>query len=164
MMSRFYPVGRCTRGRIIGLLVVISIAKFFADFSAYGRMEFMLNLGFGFEALTDPFNYPAWRVAAEAAFSLILAYMAVGRLHDISRPGWWLAVIVALPYVGEAIGLPAIAFVSLIAWLALIFWSPTIGPNAYGPDPRGWKSREHYDAQQATLHPQPDTSDQPAAK
>lgn len=164
LLRRFFPVGRCTRGRIIGMLVVVSGVTFFADLAAYGQMNFMINLGLSVKALTHPSDYPLWRVAVEAVFGLIVLYMAAGRLHDISRPAWWLAVIVALPYIGEAIGLPAIAFVSLIAWLALIFWSPTVGPNAYGPDPRGWTSREQYDAQQAKLYPQSEGTDQPAAK
>jgi uncharacterized membrane protein YhaH (DUF805 family) len=157
--QRFFPIGRCTRGRIVALLIVGSIGTFAADFAATGRVELMLNLGFRFDALSDPANYAWWRIAAEAVFGLILVYAAVGRLHDISRPGWWLAILLALPFAGETIGLPELAFVSLIGWLALIFWSPTIGPNAYGADPRGWKSREQFETQQAALHRRPDSGD-----
>ncbi|KGB53454.1 putative membrane protein [Sphingopyxis sp. LC81] len=164
LVRRFFPVGRCTRGRLFALLILGSIGTFAADFATTGRVELMLNLGFRFDALSDPASYAWWRVAAEVVFGLVLVYMAVGRLHDIARPGWWLALLVALPYAGEAVGLPELAFVSLILWLALIFWSPTIGPNAYGADPRGWKSREQYDAQQAALNPKPDSDDQPATR
>jgi uncharacterized membrane protein YhaH (DUF805 family) len=161
---RFFPVGRCTRGRLIGVLFLISIAKFLVDLGSRGRIELTFNLGFSFDALSNPASYPLWRVFVEVVVGLIIAYMVVGRLHDISRPGWWLAVIIALPFIGEAIGLPEIAFLSLIIWLALLFWSPTIGPNIYGPDPRGWKSREHYDTQLAELNRPQGTNDQTAAR
>ena len=164
LVRRFFPVGRCTRGRLIAVLFLISIAKIFADLGSHRRIELTFNLGFSFDALSDPASYPLWRVAGEVVISLVLAYMAVGRLHDIARSGWWLAAIVALPFAGEAIGLPEIAFLSLIAWLALLFWSPTIGPNHYGPDPRGWASREHYDAQQASLNPPQSADNQSAAR
>lgn len=159
---RLFPIGRCTRGQILALLVSISILKFFFNFIAFGQVSLTLNLGFGLEALTDPANYPLWYVATEALFGLSLAYLAVGRLHDIARPGWWLAILLALPYAGDLVGLPEIAFVSLIAWLALIFWSPTIGPNIYGADPRGWTSRDHYEAQRAALRQHPPAEDQAA--
>ena len=161
---RLFPVGRCTRGRLIAILILGSVGTMAADYASFGRVELLLNLGFRFEALSNPLDYPLWRVAAEGVFGLVLAYMAVGRLHDISRPGWWLALLVALPFIGDAVGLPEIAFLSLIGWLALLFWSPTIGPNIYGADPRGWKSREQYDAQQAALARRPDSSDQSATR
>lgn len=160
LLRKLFPVGRCTRGRLIALLILGSVGTFAADFASTGRVNLMLNLGFRFDALTAPADYAWWRVAAEAVFGLVLIHMAVGRLHDISRPGWWLALLVALPYAGEAIGLPEIAFVSLIGWLALIFWSPTIGPNRYGADPRGWQSREQFEAQEAKLHQRPGSADQ----
>ncbi len=164
VLRKLFPVGRCTRGRLIAVLILGSVGTIAADYATFGRAELFLNLGFRFDALSDPLNYPLWRVAVEGVFGLLLAYMAVGRLHDISRSGWWLALLVALPFIGDAIGLSEIAFLSLIGWLALVFWSPTIGPNAYGADPRGWKSREQYDAQQAALNQRPDSNDQSAAR
>ena len=167
-MERFrwrpFPIGRCTRGRIIGLLIFISAAKFWADFFAFGRLQLTLNLGFASNALSNPSDYPPWYVAAEAAFALALAYMAVGRLHDISRSGWWLALIASIAYAADPIGLPALALLSLPLWLALIFWPPAVGPNRYGADPRGWQSRDHYEAQRAALRPLPQDGDQAAER
>ena len=136
---------------MLACLILGSVGFIFADLQLSGRLRLTLDLGFQWRALRDIANAPLWRIAAEVVYDLVLIYLAVGRLHDISRSGWWLAALAALPFAGLAIGLPEIGAVTIIGWLALVFWPGTIGPNAYGGDPRGWKSREQYEAQKAAL-------------
>jgi uncharacterized membrane protein YhaH (DUF805 family) len=48
--------------------------------------------------------------------------VAVRRLHDIDKSGWWLLI----------------GFVPVIGWLVFIYWACTkglLGPNRFGPDP-----------------------------
>lgn len=66
--------------------------------------------------------------AVSTLFSLavLLPHLAVGarRLHDIDRSGWWLLV----------------GFVPLVGWIVLLVFfvqDGTVGPNRYGPDPKG---------------------------
>jgi len=49
--------------------------------------------------------------------------VAVRRLHDIGRSGWWLLL----------------CFIPIIGWLVLLFWyvsKGTDGNNRFGPDPK----------------------------
>lgn len=50
--------------------------------------------------------------------------VAVRRLHDTNRSGWW--ILIAL--------VPLVGIVLLIIWYAA---EGTKGPNTYGPDPKG---------------------------
>ena len=59
-----------------------------------------------------------------AALALLLPSLAVAvrRLHDIDRSGWWVLLW----------------FIPIIGWIVLIIWhctSGTPGPNRFGPDP-----------------------------
>ncbi len=48
--------------------------------------------------------------------------VAVRRLHDVDKSGWWLLV----------------GFIPVIGWLLLFIWvctKGTLGPNRFGPDP-----------------------------
>jgi uncharacterized membrane protein YhaH (DUF805 family) len=152
MTSRSHAgIGRYGRGTILLLLLVGSIGFNAVDFMVFQRLSLMLNVGFRFDALGNPAAVPAWRSAAEAAFNIILLVVAIGRLHDADKSGWWLLGLVALPIVALLIGAPSIALVALVGWIALLFWPGTIGPNRFGADRSGWASREQYDAQKATL-------------
>lgn len=69
-------------------------------------------------------SQPGWPAAIWAAFALLgLALLAVARLHDRGRSGWWLASAL-LPVLGAA----------WLAWeLALRRGNPHA--NLHGPDP-----------------------------
>lgn len=61
-----------------------------------------------------------------AVFSLLTLLpgiaVAVRRLHDIDRSGWWMLLV----------------FVPLIGWIVLLVWACTLGtagPNRFGTDP-----------------------------
>jgi uncharacterized membrane protein YhaH (DUF805 family) len=98
-----------------------------------------------------------WRIAVEAVYTLALLQIAVARFHDCDRRGWWVLSFVAFalsapwagywhPWIGTALG-----YFALPGWAALLAWPGTIGPNRFGPDPRGWASAEHFDRQSAAL-------------
>lgn len=60
------------------------------------------------------------------AFSLAVLLpgiaVAVRRLHDIDRSGWWVLI----------------ALVPLIGWLVMLYWTVqrgTVGANRFGPEP-----------------------------
>ncbi len=63
-------------------------------------------------------------VGALTDLALILPGLAVAvrRLHDIDKSGWWLLI----------------GLVPVIGWLFVIIWACTkgsLGPNRFGPDP-----------------------------
>jgi uncharacterized membrane protein YhaH (DUF805 family) len=79
------------------------------------------------------------------ADNLIFLWLAARRFQDQDRPGWLalapsafllLVFFVSLP--------PLLLLLLLIGFIVALFLPPTIGPNRYGPDPRGWRSPEHY--------------------
>ncbi|MGB7102227.1 MAG: DUF805 domain-containing protein, partial [Xanthobacteraceae bacterium] len=50
--------------------------------------------------------------------------VAIRRLHDLDRTGWWIFI----------------SLIPIIGWIILIIWyctRGTIGPNRFGPDPLG---------------------------
>jgi uncharacterized membrane protein YhaH (DUF805 family) len=74
---------------------------------------------------------------------LPLPALAVRRLHDQDKAGWW-ALLLVLPTAiarlsGKGVlGTPTLIVLEAIylGGLVLLFWKPTDGPNRYGPDPR----------------------------
>lgn len=144
-------IGRYGRGTILLWLVLGSIGFNVLDFIVFKHLSLMINVGFRFDALSNYASVPVWRTAAEIAFDIALLVIAIGRLHDVERSAWWLAALVMIPLFAALIDVPAIAFLALVGWVALLFWPGTIGPNRYGPDPLGWGSREQFDAQKRAL-------------
>ena len=57
-----------------------------------------------------------------AAF--VSASISAQRLHDMNQSGW-MQLLGGIPYVGFLVGL----------WM--LFTPGTVGPNRYGPDPKG---------------------------
>jgi uncharacterized membrane protein YhaH (DUF805 family) len=84
-------------------------------------------------------------------------FVAIKRLHDRDKSGWWLLLFYIAPSVlfglgavawvigiaGESSGAGGIAFVFFAAGFAISVWAfielgclrGTVGPNPYGPDP-----------------------------
>lgn len=91
----------------------------------------------------EPIAITALRVGSDA----LLAWFVIRRIRDTGHPGRWALGLPALPLVLGEFG----ALLSLIGLLGLFFVPGTIGPNAFGPDPRGWTSRAHYEEQQRRL-------------
>jgi uncharacterized membrane protein YhaH (DUF805 family) len=78
--------------------------------------------------------------------------VAVKRLHDRDKSGWWVLLFYAVPdalYAGGAVtggasvaaGLAGAA-ITIWAFVELGFLAGTEGPNAYGPDPHAWVAGE----------------------
>jgi uncharacterized membrane protein YhaH (DUF805 family) len=76
---------------------------------------------------------------------LVFFWLAVRRFHDQDRPGW-LALAPALILASDLLFPvpPLVALLVLVGFLVALLLPPTVGPNRYGPDPRGWRSPEHY--------------------
>ncbi|MGI9387877.1 MAG: DUF805 domain-containing protein [Methyloligellaceae bacterium] len=86
-------------------------------------------------------------IVAAVVFSSLS--LAVRRLHDRNKSGWWLIPFYLIPNVlagiGDQFGENPLAIVFLVASLALSIWAlveigflrGTVGDNEYGPDPLG---------------------------
>jgi uncharacterized membrane protein YhaH (DUF805 family) len=93
-------------------------------------------------------------MVAEIALSLAWLWLMVRRFHDQDRPGWaalFPTALAILAVIGVPLDAALLASVCL-GFLIVLFLPGTIGPNRYGPDPRGWKSREHFLEQQRALN------------
>ena len=89
---------------------------------------------------------------ASSAATLLFFWLAWRRFQDQDRPGWLALVPTAyawalwilpmpLPFQSQLAGMVGLAMA--LALLIGLFLPPTVGPNRYGPDPRGWRSPEH---------------------
>ena len=125
------------------LLVAITIISFIALFSF---------VGVGIAEAQNPFailgELGIVLVLVLALYLIILVAsvaLAVRRLHDRDKSGWWVLVFILLPSVlqsaaGQA---PDLALVLQLASFAISLWAlvelgflrGTPGPNRYGPDP-----------------------------
>ena len=143
--------GRATRAEFWWLWAAAAIVFFIAS-GIDSTIFFFVNLG--------PFGPVSFIVNV----AIVLLSLAVGvrRLHDIGKPGWWLAIWYVVPAVGwlpYAIGTIAFfnggfsmagyaflwvgIFIGLLVGLAIVVWAGLwlahqgeTGPNLYGPDPR----------------------------
>jgi len=85
------------------------------------------------------------RIIFDFAIVLPSSAVAVRRLHDTDRTGWWFVAIVAavtlflvVSIVTGMFYLRAIAIFAGVGVLLCLFGLPgTPGPNRYGPDPFG---------------------------
>ena len=79
-----------------------------------------------YEGYHDPYGEKGLYVGDLLYIALLPTFICVNarRLHDISKSGWW-QLILFVPLAG------------FILWI--IWWTRdgTIGPNLYGPDPKG---------------------------
>jgi uncharacterized membrane protein YhaH (DUF805 family) len=143
-----WPIGRMSRSNAFFGLILLSVSFIVIDWLTFQRLNLMLSFGFRFDAISNFESVPVWRVAFECATNLLLCIGAIARLHDASYSAKWLVAVLAFSLLSLVPFASSLAFVSLIAWMAIIFFPPSIGPNRFGADPRGWKSREHFDDQQ----------------
>lgn len=151
MAKRVGPIGRFGRTTMLLWLIVGSIGFTVVDFMVFKHLNLMINIGFRFDALAHFQSVVIWRLAAEIIFDIVLLTIAIGRLHDVGQSGWWLAGLAAIPTLAVISGVSWLAMLAVIGWIALLFWPGTIGPNQYGADRLGWKSREDYEAQKRAL-------------
>lgn len=146
-----WPIGRISRGDFFFCLLGISVLLAAVDWWAFGRLNLTVNLGFRFEAVQRYDSIPVWRALLEVMLNLLLAALATARLHDASYSARWLIALVGLAIASVFPFAGALAAIALLGWIAIFFLPPSIGPNRYGSDPRGWKSREQFEQQQRDL-------------
>lgn len=146
-----WPIGRLSRNDFFFWLLGINIIFGAVDWWAFGRLNLTLNLGIRFDALQHLAVQPVWRTLLEVAVNLLLAALAIARLHDASYSARWLAVSVGLAAASQLPFAGSLAAIVLLSWIAIFLLPPSTGPNRYGPDPRGWKSREQFEEQRRDL-------------
>jgi uncharacterized membrane protein YhaH (DUF805 family) len=93
---------------------------------------------------------PVWLIPAAALYIVLVVSglaVAVKRLHDRDKSGWWVLLFYLVPGilsgVGNATGNPAIAILFGLGALIISIWAfiefgclrGTIGSNRFGPDP-----------------------------
>lgn len=149
-----WPIGRVSRNTMFAWLFLSSVAFALIDWWAFRSLNLNINFGFRTDAIERIGALPFWRISIEIGFNVALTMVAVARLHDASYSARWLIAIFALTFVSVLAHVGSLAFIALIAWIAIIFLPPSIGPNRFGADPRGWRSREHFEAQQQELSAQ----------
>ncbi len=137
---------RIGRGDFFFAILATNIAYLVAVYMLTGGLSLTLKLGFRSE-------FGAWgeelleASALKLACDFVFLSLAYRRLQDAGKPGWIALLLLILPLVLGGVG----AIVSFLALIALFFLRPDIGPNRFGPDPRGWNSREHYQEGQRRL-------------
>jgi uncharacterized membrane protein YhaH (DUF805 family) len=123
-MSRLFSMkGRLNRARYFGYSIAILLATYFVAFVAGMIIGIMALTTNGIESAQS-----GTTGAAVVGFmigicgSVVIAFQAVKRLHDMGRPGvhYWLLLI---PIYNIYLG------------LLLLFQKGDSGPNQYGPDP-----------------------------
>lgn len=104
-----------------------------------------------------------WRPLLGLLLTLAFLWLSVRRINDQDRPGSVALAAAALGLVvvptgfGIAVRAPIVplpvevALALILGYIVLLCLPGTVGPNRYGPDPRGWKSREHYLEQRRAL-------------
>jgi uncharacterized membrane protein YhaH (DUF805 family) len=80
------------------------------------------------EIITSAIDYAIGTQVVTSLFGLATFLpslgLAIRRLHDLDRTGWWVLI----------------GLIPLVGWIILIIWFCTrgpVGPNRFGPDPLG---------------------------
>jgi len=95
-----------------------------------------------------------WLLAGIGYLGMIVSgiFVAIKRLHDRNKPGWWVAIFYVIPMIlsgasaymtYEAGEQTSVAMLISLIGLAISLWAfvelgclrGTVGPNQYGPDP-----------------------------
>ncbi len=147
LLGRLGLLGRTSTSTFIGFIIWCIVG---------GVVVFVASLlylkgGSGASILGPLLSF--WQSFGGPVLGLVFLWLAVRRFHDQDRPGW-LALVPTGVGLAASLGLPIPGIVSLLVFLGFLialFLPGTIGPNRYGPDPRGWKSPEHYRDQQRQL-------------
>jgi uncharacterized membrane protein YhaH (DUF805 family) len=143
---KFFTSARVGRADFFFGLIAINALFLAGLLFLSGRIGLTVELGFRTQAAlvgNEPIKVTALRIASDA----LLGWFVIRRIHDTGRPGWWALARPVLPLLLGGLG----ALLSLLGLIALFFVRGTIGPNAFGPDPRGWTSREQFDEQERRL-------------
>jgi uncharacterized membrane protein YhaH (DUF805 family) len=151
-MSLFGRYARLTRTQYFVFHLSVAILGWALVFRA---LPFAASMGWTLPrppALPGP-EGQALAVALVAAPLLLWSLVVGSRLRDMGVSAWFALILPFGGGVATWLGAPPLAVLGVSALMVLptFFWPGTIGPGRYGPDPRGWLSREHFDTQQAEL-------------
>ena len=143
---------RLGRTDLVFAVVTINVAWAAAVYFSLGRIPLMLHVGTR-TVFTRWGTEPPVLSAINLALDLVLASLAWRRLQDANLPGWYfVGVLVVLWLMGLVPTLGTVAgMAAVLGLVALLILPPTVGPNRFGKDPRGWKSPEHQAEQKARL-------------
>jgi uncharacterized membrane protein YhaH (DUF805 family) len=146
--ARLGLMGRATRTNVFGFFVFALLGGVALWFYGLTRFrERMPEIRQGDFAAFQQAWAPPWLFWVQIGVGLVFLWLAVRRLHDQDRPGWPALAPTALSLAAAFLPVEALAAFAGLADLVLLvflFMPPTIGPNRYGPDPRGWRSLDHY--------------------
>ena len=136
---------RMGRGNFVFGALGLAIAWAVAQYLVTGAINPMLELGSKFrpEALRGG---AADLALVALALDAGLLWFVVRRLHDAGLTGWWSLALIAAPFLS-----PAGSVLVLGGLIVLVALPGQIGPNPFGPDPRGWTSKAQYEQQQQRL-------------
>lgn len=143
---KFWVSLRVGRADFFFGVLAIGVLYLVGRYLLTGQLVLQLDFGFRTQAgriAVDPAEVTALRIACD----LLTMWFVVRRVRDTDHPGWWGFGLVLLPLIFGDLG----GLMSLLALIALLFVPGTVGPNRFGPDPRGWLSQDHYDEQQRRL-------------
>lgn len=135
--------GRTTRTNLLACLILVfflNVALFLfamttvrAPAPSAARIEALHALAFANPLLA-------------AADGLIVLWLTVRRFQDQDRTGLLALAPSAVLLAASFVALPPMLLLLLVVgFFVALFLPGTVGPNRYGPDPRGWRSREHYE-------------------
>jgi uncharacterized membrane protein YhaH (DUF805 family) len=143
LLRRTGLLGRTTRTNLLAYLIVVlvlNIAIFVFTVGTLRAPAPSAGRVTAFHALA--FANPLLALAD----NLIFLWLAARRFQDQDRPGWLALVPTGAMLVAMFVPYPpALALLIVLGFLIALFLPGTLGPNRYGPDPRGWRSREHYE-------------------
>ena len=144
-MVKFLTSPRIGRGDFVFGVIAIAALWIAGTYAISGRLLLMLELGLKTQIGT--IGREAYSISLlSIACDILLMWFAMRRLRDAGYPGWYVLPILALAFFGS-LG----AILSIIAMVAIVALPGQVGPNSFGPDPRGWKSQAHFDEQQKRL-------------
>lgn len=144
LLGRIGLLGRSSRTTLVTFHILTFVA--FVPVWLFGLVRFR-DLAHGRPGATENMAMFATAImVAQILLGLVWLWLVVRRFHDQDRSGWFALVPAAVGIVA-ALGLPVpdpILLLVLTAYVVGLLLPGTIGPNRYGRDPRGWKSRAHY--------------------
>lgn len=142
-----WPIGRETSSSLFIWLFLIMIGFAVSNRAIVGAVDLTaLPEGIA-DALVRFDEQVAWRLTLRIALHLLLAVVLVARLHDADYSAGWVAGWFALDAAALVSSIGLWVIVDVVALALVLMLPPTIGPNRFGRDPRGWASREHFDDQ-----------------
>jgi uncharacterized membrane protein YhaH (DUF805 family) len=136
--GRLGLLGRTSRTTFVTWVVGLAVAQAALTFAFLGSVPALSPRSFG-----QLDRHPIV-LAFEVAATIVLLVLQARRFHDQDRPGWIALTSIALWVAGVIVpSLGGLGLIVVLAYVAALFLPPTVGPNRFGPDPRGWRSPEH---------------------